>query len=75
MASRSRVRTGWTSAAISAALHVLIVRQTGILSFGFVRVGAVVCAASRGIDAYVPRWRDRLSRRPPAGPASRLRPR
>ncbi|WP_221890473.1 sporulation-delaying protein SdpB family protein [Streptomyces sp. WAC07061] len=62
------------AAAISAALHVLIVLQIGIVSFGFVMVGAVLCAASRGIDAYAPYWRGRLSRRPPAGLTARLQP-
>jgi antimicrobial peptide system SdpB family protein len=45
------------AALISAALHVLIIIQIGIVSFGFIMVGAVICAASRGIDAYAPRLR------------------
>lgn len=60
------------AAVISAALHVLIVLQIGILSFGFIMVGAVLCAASRGIDAYAPRLRDRLPRRFPGAPAARV---
>jgi antimicrobial peptide system SdpB family protein len=52
---------------ISACLHVLIVLQIGIVSFGFIMVGAVLCAASRGLDRSVPRWR-RLTRARLGGP-------
>ncbi|MFI1302350.1 sporulation-delaying protein SdpB family protein [Streptomyces sioyaensis] len=38
------------AAVISASLHVLIILQLGIVSFGFIMVGAVICAASRGLD-------------------------
>ncbi|WP_329417141.1 sporulation-delaying protein SdpB family protein [Streptomyces sp. NBC_01268] len=55
------------AAMISVALHLLIVLQIGIVSFGFIMVGAVLCAASRGIDAYAPRWRRRFTGGLPAG--------
>lgn len=51
-ASRQRV-----AAMIGVALHLLVVLQTGIVSFGFVMVGAVLCAISRASGAYAPRWR------------------
>ncbi|MCX5204972.1 hypothetical protein OG897_26390 [Streptomyces sp. NBC_00237] len=51
------------AALISGALHVLIIVQIGIVSFGFIMVGAVVCAASRGIDTYAPRFTSLLPRR------------
>ncbi|MFF0165093.1 hypothetical protein [Streptomyces prasinus] len=50
------------AAAISTCLHLLIILQLGIVSFGFIMVGAVICAASRGIDANTPRWKDALAR-------------
>ncbi|MGE7384635.1 sporulation-delaying protein SdpB family protein [Streptomyces sp. NPDC004126] len=62
------------AAVISGALHVLIIVQIGIVSFGFIMIGAVLCAASRGIDAYAPRLRGRLPRRLPPALAARSRP-
>ncbi|MFE4368905.1 sporulation-delaying protein SdpB family protein [Streptomyces sp. NPDC056835] len=57
-------RGSWqaVAATISASLHVLIILQIGIISFGFIMVGAVICAASRGIDSSAPRWKSLLSR-------------
>ncbi|MGW2324209.1 sporulation-delaying protein SdpB family protein [Streptomyces sp. NPDC001700] len=49
------------AAAMSACLHVLIILQLGIISFGFIMLGAVICAASRGIDANAPRLKSPLS--------------
>ncbi|MFE1384362.1 sporulation-delaying protein SdpB family protein [Streptomyces sp. NPDC058740] len=63
---RRASRQVW-AALISMTLHLLIILQIGIVSFGFIMVGAVLCAASRGIDAYAPRWARRLTGRPPAG--------
>ncbi|GAA0397662.1 sporulation-delaying protein SdpB [Streptomyces luteireticuli] len=50
------------AALVSAGLHVLIILQLGIVSFGFIMVGAVVCAASRGLDVNVPRLKGLLAR-------------
>ncbi|MFE9252045.1 sporulation-delaying protein SdpB family protein [Streptomyces sp. NPDC007088] len=50
------------AAAVSTSLHLLIILQLGIVSFGFIMVGAVICAASRGIDAHTPRVKDALTR-------------
>ncbi|SOE12316.1 antimicrobial peptide system protein, SdpB family [Streptomyces sp. 2323.1] len=50
------------AALISACLHILIILQLGIVSFGFIMVGAVICAASRGIDSNPPRLKNLLSR-------------
>ncbi|WPW33232.1 hypothetical protein P6B95_41730 [Streptomyces atratus] len=50
------------AATISACLHVLIILQIGIVSFGFIMVGAVICAASRGIDSNAPRLKSLFSR-------------
>ncbi|MBH1938820.1 hypothetical protein I5Q34_31950 [Streptomyces sp. AV19] len=50
------------AALVSACLHVMIILQLGIVSFGFIMVGAVVCAASRGLDANAPRLKSLLSR-------------
>ncbi|MBZ4319757.1 sporulation-delaying protein SdpB family protein [Streptomyces huiliensis] len=45
------------AAGISACLHVLIILQLGIVSFGLTMLGAVVCAASRGVDVHAVRLR------------------
>jgi len=61
------------AAAISTCLHLLIILQLGIVSFGFIMVGAVICAASRGIDAHTPRMKEALARARssiPGGPTS-----
>ncbi|MFK8851377.1 sporulation-delaying protein SdpB family protein [Streptomyces sp. Ac-502] len=50
------------AAAMSVCLHILIILQLGIVSFGFIMVGAVFCAASRGIDAQTPQLKRVLSR-------------
>ncbi|MFF5333498.1 sporulation-delaying protein SdpB family protein [Streptomyces sp. NPDC013181] len=49
-------RGSWqvVAAVASVSLHVLIILQIGIVSFGFIMVGAVICAASRGLDTYAP---------------------
>ncbi|MEU8892907.1 sporulation-delaying protein SdpB family protein [Streptomyces sp. NPDC048442] len=59
------------AALISASLHVLIIIQIGIVSFGLIMVGAVICAASRGIDTQGPSL---LRRFLPSEDHHRLRP-
>ncbi|MEU8762724.1 sporulation-delaying protein SdpB family protein [Streptomyces sp. NPDC048659] len=58
------------AALISMALHVLIILQIGIVSFGLTMIGAVLCAASRGVDTYAPRGWRRLTRKGRAAPAT-----